>query len=115
MIWKQLVGEEPGEEDIFTSDAYTFQSWKDLRENAKKCSKEEFEAAIDENFVLNINGRMIPLCEGGEDKQVNLDNYEEYIKLSKEKMLGLAEKQMKWVREGMFYIVPESIVTFLNW
>lgn len=89
LIWKQIIDVKPNEEDVYAIDAYTFQTFKSLRENAKKFeSQEEFEAIVSQNFVYNSSGKEIPLCEGGEEKMVNQSNLEEFIELTCDKIFN---------------------------
>jgi HECT-domain (ubiquitin-transferase) len=73
-------------DDLKTIDTYTWQLLISMRKNAKKIkSDEEFEAIVDQNFVVNMNGKDIELCENGKEIMVNKQNMEEFISLLCEK------------------------------
>jgi len=73
-------------DDLKTIDTYTWQLLISMRKNAKKVkSDEEFEAIVDQNFVVNMNGKDIELCENGKEIMVNKQNMEEFISLLCEK------------------------------
>ena len=73
-------------DDLKTIDTYTWQLLIIMRKNAKKIkSDEEFEAIVDQNFVVNMNGKDIELCENGKEIMVNKQNMEEFISLLCEK------------------------------
>lgn len=59
-------------DDLKTIDTYTWQLLISMRKNAKKIQSDaEFEAIVDQNFVVNMNGKDVELCENGRDRMVN--------------------------------------------
>lgn len=52
----------------------------------------------------------MPLCEDGAERMVNQSNIEEYITLMCDKMFSLGMLQIKWIREGMDFIISPIIV-----
>lgn len=59
-------------DDLKTIDTYTWQLLISMRKNAKKIQSDaEFETIVDQNFVVNMNGKDVELCENGRDRMVN--------------------------------------------
>lgn len=113
-FWKQLCDAPVEEEDLHSIDAYTWQTFKELRKNAKKYkTDEEFEMILDQKFVYTNHGVEIPLCPGGEEKLVNPSNLEEFIKLTYEHIFAESNQQMKWIKEGVHLIIPANILNLV--
>lgn len=88
----------------------------DLRKNAKKLTAEEWDAGVDQNFttVLN-NAKEIELCDGGKTKQVTKENVEEFIELVLKARFDEGNEQMKWIKEGVYTVIPKHILNMLTW
>lgn len=115
-IWKLLCNAKPTEDDLNSIDTYTHQTFRTLRKQAKKIDDEkEYEAAVDQNFTINYNGKDVPLCPDGEDRMVNQSNLEEFIQLTCDHYYKRGEQQLKWIKEGMHYIIPETIINLVQW
>jgi hypothetical protein len=77
---------------------------------------EEFESAVDEKFSVLLNdGTEVELCPGGRKRKVTLENLEEYLELLIKERLSRFDTQMKYIKEGINLIIPESILFFMTW
>lgn len=62
-------------------------------------------------------GDEVPLCDGGEDKQVTKSNLDEFIKLVVETRSKEASFQVEAVRKGFLKVIQNktAILDFLDW
>lgn len=70
---------------------------------------------VDQCFVISVNGKEVPLCEGGQERMVNQSNIEEFISLMCERRFSESLLQIKWIKEGMNIIIPQNIVGIVQW
>ncbi|TNV74890.1 hypothetical protein FGO68_gene13970 [Halteria grandinella] len=83
---------------------------------SRKELEEEFEMAVDEKFTVLLNdGTEVELCPGGKKRQVTLDNLQEYVELLVSERLTRFDTQMKYIKEGISLIIPESVLFFMTW
>lgn len=109
-----MLGIQPDEDDLNSIDTYTWQTFKTLRKNAKKIkSQEEFEAIVCQNFTFGIDE--VPLCEDGANRMVNQTNLEEFIKLTCDHIFNAAQKQLKWIKEGIELMLPMTLMGLVQW
>jgi len=64
-----------------------------------------------ETFTTYLsNGKSVELCPGGADKAVTHENYKEFIELLIQARLNESSRQMEWLREGVQYVIPLSVL-----
>lgn len=115
LIWKQIIGETPTDQDLEGIDAYSYKVLKDIRSHARR-APELFDQAVQETFETYLsNGQAVELCPGGKERQVTHENYEEYIDLVVATRLNECRKQMEWLKEGIHYVIGADILSFLTW
>ncbi|CDW82480.1 hect e3 ubiquitin [Stylonychia lemnae] len=121
IFWKLLIDEidtetdQEKEQDLKAFDTYSWQVIEDLRNNAKGLSDDDFEAAIEEQFVtLLSNGTQVELIPGGRNTRVTKSNLDEYIRLVVNARINEAQKQMKAIKEGINFVINLNICKFLN-
>lgn len=77
---------------------------------------EEFYATVDQKFVTILsNGNEIELCQNGRQRQVTLENLEEFINLLVNARLSEFDLQIKYIVQGIKKILPENILFFMTW
>jgi hypothetical protein len=57
----------------------------------------------------------VELCIGGRQRQVTLENLEEYINLLIKTRLNEFDVQLKSIKQGISLILPEGILNFMSW
>ena len=121
IFWKLLIdetdleSEAEREMDLKSFDTYSWQVIKDLRDNTKDLSEEDFDSVIDEYFVtLLSNGKEVELIPGGRNVKVTKANIEEYIRLVVNARINESQKQMKAIKDGVNFVLNLNIVRFLN-
>ncbi|TNV74071.1 hypothetical protein FGO68_gene5475 [Halteria grandinella] len=124
IFWKLLTDEtgpnfqsdSENEMDLKQFDTFSWQVIQDLRQNSKDVSEEDFEYAVDENFVtLLSNGAVHELIPGGAGVKVTKKNIGEYIKLIVDARVSESARQVKAIKEGIAQIIPLSIMKILDW
>jgi hypothetical protein len=55
------------------------------------------------------------MCIGGRQRQVTLENLEEYINLLIKTRLNEFDVQLKSIKQGISLILPEGILNFMSW
>lgn len=79
-VWKQLLGDDLELEDLETIDAYSSKVLVDLKKEAVKLDKDDFNEKVDLKFdTILSNGDTVNLKPGNEMQKVNNENLEEYI------------------------------------
>ena len=84
-------------------------------------SDEAFTATINQNFTTVLsNGVEVPLCDGGESKEVTKQNLDEFISLVLKARANEAELQLKALRAGLdevfnFSYKSNKAFNFLSW
>ena len=120
-LWRQILGEELTLADLNTIDAYSSQVLKDLQQFGSTLSDEAFTATINQNFTTVLsNGVEVPLCDGGESKEVTKQNLDEFISLVLKARANEAELQLKALRAGLdevfnFSYKSNKAFNFLSW
>ncbi len=144
IFWKKLIGHEVNEWDLKQIDTYTWQMIDGLKKYLKKSSDtsgsdgkiqsidefevydeetlatrysaEEFEATVDQKFVAILsNGTEIELCQNGRQRQVTLENLEEFITLLTNARLSEFDLQIKYILQGIKTVLPDNILFFMTW
>lgn len=81
-----------------------------------KLSDKEFSAVVEETFVTRLSdGTEVELKSGGKDITVNKENLKEYIDLILEKRFAEYNNQMKYIREGIDFVIPISNLKIYTW
>lgn len=102
--------------DFDSFDTYALSAWNQMSTLASQFTADDFNAGIDETFTTILsNTKQVPICPGGEDKQVTYDNYKQYVELSMQARLNEAENQLKWLKEGVNEVINLDILAMLNW
>ena len=117
-VWKQLLHEPVTLSDLEGIDNYSAQVLRDLQNHAQNLSDADFEAGVDQNFTTVLScGDEVPICEGGEDKQVTKSNINEFINLVIETRRQEAAEQVEAIREGFLKVINNktAILDFLDW
>ena len=89
---------------------------EDLRSHKKSLKPEDFDAAVDQQFVtLLSDGSEVELCFRGKEKNVTWDNVDEFIDLVIKTRLNEFDEQMHHIKEGIRLILPDDILVFMTW
>jgi hypothetical protein len=62
-----------------------------------------------------FSGEQVDLCPGGHLRKLTKIDVEEYIRLIVKVRLGEFEKMMRYVREGVEYVIPLEICNLMSW
>jgi len=111
IVWKLLVLEEPGREDLWEID----ESFCKIHETILKCDKALVSNYEMNHVVVNNAGEEVPLYNGGENVLVTGDNCVDYVGLCEKFRVEEISKQCKAIREGLSTIVPIGIVNMWTW
>jgi hypothetical protein len=57
----------------------------------------------------------VELCPGGFTQKLDKNNLKEYIRLVVNKRLGEYEEFMRYVREGVNFVIPFEIYNLMSW
>ena len=114
IIWKNILEKEIIFDEFETIDLMFVKTIKESEE-ALKNKDDELLDSFNLSFVININGRDIELKTNGKEIKVNLDNVEEFIRLSKSKKINEFEAQIECIKKGLYSVINENILQLLNW
>ena len=117
MFWKQLTEDPLDRNDLKAVDAYCVQCLEDIDEIEKKgIDATSFESVIYESFVTRLSdGREEELKKEGREINVTFDNRNEYVQLVEKTRLEEGSKQMEAIKEGLFKVVPQSLIKLYSW
>ena len=113
-IWKQLVGEPV----TWTRDFITVDSAEvKFIDSIETMEQEKFDASFSGclNFVTVLSNGSTVNLPGGEEREVTYEDRLDYCRCVKEIRMKEAEQQIKALKEGLFMVVPEKVVTLLTW
>ena len=129
IVWKWLV-DEPLSHSDYTTVRTTFKHPQLLthlqiapayhRVMKILSQNQENGAMMDEfgmpMFFVSISeeGEVVPLVEGGEEKQVTASNKDEFTRLIKQRQMRLYEGQLQAIKEGFLQVVSRSVVPLLT-
>jgi len=117
LIWKLLVGDAPGLEDLEAVDLQTVQSLQRLRNiHTMGVDEDTFEDVIFQSFTtVSADGRTVPLVPNGENIDVTFGNRNEYCDLVVAYKLGEFALQAAAVRGGLATQVPVRLLSLFTW
>jgi hypothetical protein len=61
------------------------------------------------------DGTEIELVKDGKSKQVTFQNREDFIQLVIQTRLYEAKTQIRWLREGLAQMIPDSCLSLMRW
>jgi len=117
IFWKQLMSEPVDRNDLRIIDKYSVQCLEDIAKIDKTgITPAEFDEMKDYNFTTHLSdGSEVEIKKGGKDMRVVFDNRLEYVQLVEKTRLEENNEQMKVIRQGMFKIIPQSLVKLYSW
>ena len=116
IIWKYILEKEITFDEFETIDfLFVNNTIRRLEKALKEKNQEPFDSYYLSFVIKNSNETDIELKENGKEIEVNLDNAEEFIKLSKNRKIKEFETQMEWIKKGIYSVINKNILQILNW
>ena len=117
MVWKQLVGEPLGTDDLDGFDAMCRSSLDALRHiDRDGVDASTFADVIFETFTTRLSdGTAVELLAGGEEVPVTWENRAEYCDAVAQARLGEAQRQCDALLQGLSYMVPQRLLALFTW
>lgn len=114
-FWKQLTEEDLTTEDLKEIDSMTVNIMNDLQN--VDSSQETINALYDElNFTTILsNGEEVELVHGGKHKQVNKDNFKDFIVKTLNARFNECKKQIKAIKKGIDITFDSKYLRLLSW
>ena len=119
VVWKMIVGEKVGEDDIECFDLLCHQCIENLRTLHTNGVAEEMQdnkIFSSETFsTLLSDGSGCELTHGGNSECVTFDRLEEYGDLVANARLNEGKLQIASLRQGLFSVIPQYVLHFVSW
>ena len=117
VVWKPLVGQQVGPEDIEAIDSLCFNVLDQVANiETQNVTRETFEDVITNSFVAtSSDGREIELKENGSNIPVTWDTRKEYVELVRNYRLQEFTAQVDAIRRGLGTIVPVPLLPLFTW
>jgi len=111
-VWKLIIGEELGEEDLECVDKLCLQACQGLL----TLDPASFESAVEETFTTRLSdGNEVELKPGGKSCPVTADNAREFVDLVIRTRLAEGTVQALAIRKGLEIVVPLSYLSLFQW
>ena len=117
IIWKLLVQEVPNKDDLEAIDLFQIQSLDNMRNiHLQGITRESFSFTFYETFTtMSTDDRMVELVTGGEEKNVDFDNRNQYCDLVEQYRLHEFDAQAAAIRRGLASIIPHRLLSLYTW
>jgi len=117
IVWKQLVQQTLGKEDLEGIDHSQMQSLKAIRcIDEQGVTEELFPDVFDFDFsITGLDGSVVQLKPNGLQDKVTFANRHEYADLVEEYRMQEFSKQVKAIRSGLAQVVPSRLLTLFTW
>ncbi|CAM9310758.1 unnamed protein product [Chrysoparadoxa australica] len=117
LVWKALVGQEPGQEDLEGVDILLTKSMDGLRSiDTQGVTAETFQDVVMEVFTaITLDDREVELKPGGESEAVVWSNRHEYATLVEQHRLNESSRQAEAVKAGLAMVVPIKLLGLFTW
>ncbi|CAF3941955.1 unnamed protein product [Rotaria magnacalcarata] len=124
LLWKQLVDEQLTMKDIEDVDIQSFVIIKEIEDNMEKSQSAENGCDTDQLLsrsmtelrfdIVSSAGHIYELIRNGKDIPVTVDNVKEYCTRYCEYRLNEFHRQIEYIRQGLYSVVPKYFLTLLT-
>jgi E3 ubiquitin-protein ligase HERC2 len=112
-IWKLLIESEVKFSDFETIDVMFYKLITDIEKI--DCTQQQFDDMYDITFSIQLsNGKEVELLPGGRNLSVSIANKNKFVELAKACRLSEFNKQIANLREGLYKVIPDSIIQYLT-
>ena len=114
IVWKLLLSTEITFEEYETIDKMFYNLIKNIENNTLE--QEEFQQSIDLCFTVQLSdGKEVELENGGKYISVTYENRDRFVKNAIRARLDEFKNQIKFIKKGLYAVIPENILVIINW